>query len=254
MLTLGKSLKNITNTIFIATELVLLCLILFANTNVDLVCFITVCLACIHGGAFVIIRKKDYACICALAFTVISDVFLVLRYTSTGAYSDQAIAMSTFSIAQLSYFAFMFLQTENKKLRTAHVITRIALSTFAVALTLIVLKENANYMLVVTMFYFANLLLNAVFSFVEFKKFNVMAIGFVFFILCDVLIGLSIALGSIIIVPESSFLYRITFSGFNFAWLFYVISQTLLSLYVARAQDFNKAKLNAKTIEPVGEN
>lgn len=230
---------NLINATFVLAQLILLYLILWGKTfDTDVVCFITVCLACLHGGAFVILKKRGYFCLVALVFTVISDVFLVLRYTSTGAYMDQAIAMTTFSVTQLSYFFSMLVLTKSKKLKLVHILVRAFLSIFAVVLTLIVLKKDANYMLCITMFYFANLVLNAVFAFIKFKQHGAMAIGFVFFILCDVLIGLSIALGSIIIVPETSILYTVTFSGFNFTWLFYVISQTLLSLYVARKKNW----------------
>ena len=229
---------NLINAAFVLTQLVLLYLILWGNTDTDVVCFITVCLACLHGGAFVILKKRGYLCLVALVFTVISDVFLVLRYTSTGAYIDQAIAMTTFSVTQLSYFLSILVLTQSKKLKLVHISVRAFLSVFAVVLTLIVLKKDANYMLCITMFYFANLVLNAVFAFIKFKQHGAMAVGFVFFIFCDVLIGLTIALGSIIVVPETSILYTITFSGFNYTWLFYVISQTLLSLYVARKKNW----------------
>ena len=239
MLQALKKPKNIINIAFVLAQIVLLCFILFGNRKIEIFCFLTVCLACLHGGAFAIIKKRGFFCLVALIFTVISDVFLVLRYTHTHAYSDQAIAMTTFSVAQLAYFLSILFLTQSKTLKIIHILVRAFLSVFAVVLTLLVLKDGANYMICVTMFYFANLITNMVFSFIEFKKHGLMAIGFVFFIFCDVLIGLSIALGSIIIVPETSFLYTITFSKFNFTWLFYVTSQTLLSLYVAR-------KLNQK--------
>ena len=229
-----KRRVNVINVCFALIQFILLNIILFVDFDEDVLCFITVCLAFLHTGMFVLAKRRGYLYLFAMLFTVISDVFLVLRYTQTGAYIDQAIAMTTFSIAQLCYFTFLYLSAESKKLKLVHLIVRAVLSVLAVVLTLLVLKQNANYMVVVTMFYFANLLVNTLFAFSEFKKHWLMAVGLVFFILCDILIGLSVAIEGILVVSSNSFIYKLVNVDFNFAWLFYVISQTLLSIYISR--------------------
>ncbi len=246
MIKLTRKAEFIINAVFVAVELALLFVILFADINVDVVCFITVCLAFLHGGAFIIARKKGWLFLIALLLTVVADVFLVLRYTKTKAYADQAVAMTVFSVVQLCYFLYELMQTESVKIRTIHVIVRIIVSILAVVLTVVVLKNNANFMLVATMFYFVNLLLNTIFAFVDFKRFNLMAIGLAFFVICDIFIGLSVAVESIITVSENSFLYKMAYPSFNVAWLFYVFSQTLLSLYVARNRN-DKTIVKLKT-------
>lgn len=226
---------NVINVCFALIQFILLAIILFVDFDEDVVCFITVCLAFLHCALYVVAKKKGYLYLLAMFFTVVSDVFLVLRYNKTGAYIDQAIAMTTFSISQLCYFAFLFFLTKSKTLRIVHLIVRVGLSVLAVVLTKVVLKQNANYMIFATMFYFANLVTNAIFAFAELKRHWLMAVGLVFFILCDIIIGLTVAIdGGIITILETSVIYKIVYVDFNIAWLFYVISQTALSLFISR--------------------
>lgn len=227
---MSRRLSLYINAIFIGLQLVLLALILFLPVDVNPICFITVCLGFLHAFLFFTKKKQSFFYLGGLLFTVVSDVFLVLRYTYTKDYTDQVIAMTTFSIAQLLYACYLFSCCENKKINVVHAVSRVLFSACLVVLTLLVLGKNANYLAVVALFYFANLILNAVFSLVELRQHLLTSIGFIAFIFCDLFIGLDIAVGSFIQVNEGSILYILANPGFNYAWLFYVISQTLLSL------------------------
>ena len=79
------------------------------------------------------------------------------------------------------------------------------------------------------MFYYANLILNIVFAFLGGRGLRLMAVGLVFFALCDTVIGL-IVMKAYLPIPPDAFLYRILYPGFNLAWVFYVPSQALLAL------------------------
>ncbi len=237
-----EKIFRIISILFVIIQTTFLGLILFLDADTNILCFLTVCFGFLHAVPYVKKEKFNYLYLLGLLFTVISDVFLVLRFQYTKAYSDQAIAMTTFSIAQLCYGAFLLLAKEEKRERIIHLSIRVFLSVIAVGATLLVLKENANYLAVISLFYFANLISNAVFAFTEFKKFTLFAVGLVAFIFCDIFIGLNIAVGSFISVSETSFIYQLAHPNFNYAWLFYVISQTLISLNLAVKFKWKKEK------------
>lgn len=237
-----EKILRIVNILFVIIQTTFLGLILFLDADTNTLCFLTVCFGFLHAIPFVKREKYGVIYVLGLLFTVISDIFLVLRFSKTGAYFDQAVAMTTFSIAQLCYGAFLLLIKEDKKTKVIHLSIRLVLSLVAVGATLIVLKANANYLAVVSLFYFANLITNAILSFTEFKKHTLFAIGLVAFIFCDIFIGLNIAEGAFLTFPETSFLYKLAHPNFNYAWLFYVISQTLISLNLAVKFKWKKEK------------
>ena len=136
--------------------------------------------------------------------------------------------MIFFSLAQIAYFVKIYLDDENKIRRKVHLMLRAVLSTVAVVATFLVLGQNADLVAVVSVFYYANLILNLVFSFILFKKAPFMAIGFLCFILCDTVIGLA-NMKPYLPLPEGSFIYKILYPGFDPAWAFYVPSQALLA-------------------------
>ena len=99
----------------------------------------------------------------------------------------------------------------------------------AVVLTLCVLGANADPLAVVSMFYYANLITNAAFAFVNAKKNWLMGAGLILFILCDTVIGLSM-LGGYITMSPDSFIYKVIHPGFDLAWAFYLPSQAILAV------------------------
>ena len=68
-----------------------------------------------------------------------------------------------------------------------------------------------------------------IFAFAQGKRNLVFALGLLFFLCCDTLIGLS-CLGQYFPIAEDSTLYTVINPGFNLAWAFYVPSQTLIAL------------------------
>lgn len=160
----------------------------------------------------------------ALIFTVFADYFLV--------YSEeiqQLPAMLFFSATQICYFLRLYFEDGDEKRKKWHLVCRISLSLAAITLTLAVLGKNCDALALVSMFYYANLILNVIFACIEFKKNPVFAIGLILFILCDTVIGLSMIDGYLPLSPES-LIYKMIHPGFNLAWVFYVPSQALLSI------------------------
>lgn len=160
-----------------------------------------------------------------LLFTVVSDLFLVIIKPQY-----KLVAMIFFSFAQLSYFIRLLYSDSDKDRRIKHTLIRISASLLAIILTLAVLRDKTDALSLVSMFYYANLIMNIVYAFIHRKDSLIFAVGLVFFILCDTVVGLSVMDGMYFDFAESSLIYRIIHSDINLIWLFYVPSQTLIAL------------------------
>lgn len=160
----------------------------------------------------------------ALIFTLVADYYLVYLQDV-----QQLPAMLSFSVVQIAYFLRLYFEDENKTRRKVHLVLRAALSVAAIAVTLAVLGKACDAVAVVSMFYYANLILNAVFACIFFSKNPLLAIGLVLFILCDTVIGLSL-IDTYLPVAQDSPMYRIISPGFDLAWAFYLPSQALLAV------------------------
>ncbi len=160
----------------------------------------------------------------ALLCTVGADYFLVYRTDMR-----QLPAMIFFSVVQIAYFLRLYFEDGNKTRRKAHLILRATLLAAVVGVTVAVLGQSLDAVAVVSMFYYANLVLNAVFAYVSFGKNPVLAIGLTLFILCDTVIGLSL-IDTYLPISESSLIYKVIYPGFDLAWAFYLPSQALLAV------------------------
>ena len=137
--------------------------------------------------------------------------------------------MLFFSAVQIAYFLRMYFEDESRIRRRVHLILRVALSALAVGVTVIVLGKNCDAVAAVSMFYYANLILNAVFAFVSFGKNPILAIGLALFVLCDTVIGFSL-IDTYLPISEGALIYQIIYPGFDLAWAFYLPSQALLAV------------------------
>ena len=137
--------------------------------------------------------------------------------------------MIFFSGTQICYFLRLYTYDENKTRKIFHILARIAASAIAIVATLTVLGSAADAVAIVSMFYYANLITNIVFAFVEFKKNSIFAIGLLLFAMCDALIGFAFIDDYITVSPDSV-IYKIIHPGFDLAWAFYLPSQALLSI------------------------
>jgi len=189
-----------------------------------------VLLACLFAFLFFSRTPAYYFTQAALVATVWADYFLVLK----GA-EQKLIAMLFFSVTQLCYFGRIFLTDTNKKRRTVHVLLRIFVPLLTVLVTLLVLRQNADAVAVVSMFYFANLALNVIFAFALRENPPLLAIGLLLFAFCDVFVGLSLIEGYLPLA-EGGLLWHLAHPGFNLAWVFYVPSQTLIALSLSQSK------------------
>ena len=177
--------------------------------------------------AFVFFEKEwSYALTqLGLAFTVCADIFLVVMDPM-----QQLPAMMFFSVTQICYFLRLYFNHETEMKKRIHLILRIATIVIAIGATIAVLGTNTDALSLVSMFYYANLGVNVIVAFMQLKRCPTLAIGLLFFILCDTIIGLNVMADSYISGAKDSLLLKLINSGLNWAWVFYVPSQTLIAL------------------------
>ena len=188
------------------------------------VSYASIVLACLFLSLFAE-RSREYVFTqAALVMTVLADFFLVLP-----AEIKQFPAMVFFSVVQIAYFMRIYLATEDKRVRKIHLVTRSILTAVAVGATFAVLGRAVDAVSVVSVFYFANLLVNVIFAFAQFRKNYLLALGLLLFSFCDFLIGCSFIECYVTVTP-GSLINRLANPGCNLAWIFYVPSQTLIAL------------------------
>lgn len=159
--------------------------------------------------------------VAGLAATVAADYFLVV----CGA-QDKLAGMICFLVAQSLYTTFL----HRKGFGRLWLTLRLGLTALATVMALVVLGDKTDALALVSVCYYANLILNAVMAFGKFRQFSLLAIGFLLFILCDTMIGLQVATQGYLSIGEDTPLYKILFMDFNLAWFFYLPSQVLIAL------------------------
>lgn len=230
MLQKTKLLVPIT-AVFIAVEIALGVLLQTATGGTfALYAYPSIVLACLYCVLFAEKSVSYGATQLALACTVCADYFLVWSEDM-----KQLPAMIFFSITQLAYFARLYWEETDASRKRWHILCRLAFSAVAIGVTIAVLGAKTDALAVVSMFYYANLILNIVFAFLHFPKCPLLAIGLLLFACCDTVIGLGL-LDNYLSIPENSILYRIISPGFNLAWAFYLPSQVMLSMSLIKRE------------------
>ena len=166
-------------------------------------------------------RRKNFWLIGGLACTVGADFFLVVCDPIR-----QFWGMVFFLGAQSLYAAMLHSSRPGKTL----LYIRLGLIAVAEAITVTVLRDSTDALAVISVCYYVNLIFNIVLAFAQFDSYPLLAIGLVFFLLCDTVIGLQVMSGAYLPIPEGSALHSIIFAPFNLAWLFDLPSQVLISM------------------------
>jgi uncharacterized membrane protein YhhN len=233
-------LKKILFPIFCLIETTLFFIILFAPLSFlvgNILRFSTVATAMVFGWIF--LEQKPYFVICAaLTFTCIADFLLEIVQPP-----ERSMATTCFLVAQFIYASYICSFAFNAAETIAHLSIRAVITIVAGVIVFKVLKDKADYLSLVSVVYFANLVLNIVFSFIHIKDHPLAAIGFLLFALCDLNVGLSVgvATGYIDIRgPLYDFLFG---SRLDFIWLCYIPSQTLLCSEIYFQQRKSRASL-----------
>ena len=187
-------------------------LLVYSSFAAIVICFLH---ALLHA------KTCDKLILGGLACTVGADFCLVICDPI-----QQLWGMVFFLIAQSLYATRLHLSHKRPPLLWI----RLTLIAVALGITIIVLRDRTDALALVSLCYYANLIFNLVMAFLQIKKDKLFPIALLLFLLCDTVIGLQVACGGYLSIPEGSVLYRIIFMGFNLSWFFYLPSQVLISL------------------------
>ena len=213
--------------VFVTIELLLYFIILFFDVNhLEIYCYLTIVMAFLFSTFYLQENRYNFICMIAFIFTLISDFFLVVN----GKPEYKGIAMTSFLIVQIMYATYIYLTIENKKGLIIGLSLRLVLTTGMLFTTFIVLKNSCDYLAIVSIIYFVNLICNIIDCVINIKKMYLLLIALVLFMLCDVVTGLSVADGMYFAIPSTSLISKVIYSPFNFIWFFYVPSQVLIAL------------------------
>lgn len=210
--------------IFILVEIVLSIFVLFIETPIlNILSYLVIVFAFVFS-LFTLFENYNYLITIGLFFTLIADFFLVVL----GNEDLRAYGMFFFMFTQLSYGIYLIFN--DRKHIVPSLIIRGAINILTIIIGLIVLKEKVDPLSIFSIIYFANLISNIVVCFLNIKKLHFFLIALLLFLLCDLFVGFTTANGIYFTYEEGTFLYYLVNANFNFAWLFYIPSQTLIAI------------------------
>ena len=198
------------------------------KTNI-IVSYLVVVLCCLFAVLYFEKTKKYAFTQIALFCTIMADLFLVVIHPIM-----QLPAMIFFSITQICYFLRLYFNSKSEKEKRIHLSIRALSSVIAIIITIIVLKEKTDAVSIISMYYYANLIVNIVFAFVQYKSSKLFAIGLLLFLGCDTLVGINALVTQYITSPNAQEICNAIFGSLNWAWIFYVPSQAMLALSLTK--------------------
>lgn len=220
MVQASKTKLNILTIAFLLVQAALYALILTTDGNLLVVAEYTAIVLCFIF-AVLHIKKCDFLLIAGLGFTVVADYFLVVASPQ-----QKLWGMIAFLITQ-TFYAVALEKVNSGK---ASLFIRLGLTALGILFAVILLGKNTDALALVSICYYINLIMNIVVAFKNFSQNRLFAIGLVFFLFCDTVIGLQVASSGYLPIAEGSLLYKIIFAPFHLSWFFYLPSQVLIAL------------------------
>lgn len=214
------SANKILTAAFLLAEAVLYWFILTAGGMTVVVCSYAAIVLCFLF-ALIHIKKGKPLFVAALACTLGADYFLVIVSPQ-----HQLGGMIFFLFVQ-GFYAWQLHRTYDKRWP---LYLRLGLTILAAAATFFILGTDTDVLAVISVCYYANLISNIVVAWLQYSKYKLAAIGFIFFLLCDTVIGLQVASTGYLPIEPGSWLHSIIFPPFHLSWFFYLPSQVLLAL------------------------
>ena len=219
--------------LFVALELLLAVLLQITSGLVADACrFGSTLLAC----SFCFLLMENTATYAAtqlgLLFALGADFFLVICSPM-----QQLLGMIFFSMVQLAYFARLHAGENDARLWKRHGLWGAVLASMALIATLVVLRERADAVSLVSMFYLSVLVVNLLVAVPRIREHALLTVGLLLFFCGDILVGLNF-LGDYIMMHTSSayMVQSVVYPGFDLAWAFYLPSQMLIALSLLPAR------------------
>lgn len=218
------SWASISAALFIVAEAVLFPLIQLTPADVSAkASYLSIVLVALFAVFFTGSEKKAHLVRLGLGFTLVADYFLVL------ADDAELEGVVAFIFVQTVYCIYLILNEKRQRVRTLNLISRTFLSVALTGITFIVLGQDTDALSVVSVIYYANLVVNVLFAFLLGKEERIFAIGLTLFAMCDLCIGLEVLTSSYLDSSTLSFFYG---ANLNLPWVFYQPSQVLIALYL----------------------
>ena len=211
--------------VFAAVQLAVVHLMYNARFSLfSYICIITSCLFCaiVSDGS----RSWLFTQL-GLVGTVGADFFLVFLPVQ-----QRVPGLIFFCMAQIAYFLRIYFEDRSRLRRRIHLVLRGLASVAALIVTPVVLGSRMDAVALISVFYYANLICNVAFSFVNFKQSGVFAIALLAFILSDTLLGFQ-SLSSYFLIPRGSFIFYAVQVGKRIFYPLYIFSQVTIPLSVA---------------------
>jgi hypothetical protein len=171
--------------------------------------------------------KKWNIILIGMIFTVIADYFLTLRGT------EQLLGTIFFAFAQLMFGLVLHVQELTHKSR--FLIARLVFVLAFLGISYVVVGSAIDVLVIVAVFYYSNLVYNAVVACRYWRRDWLFALGLLFYICCDTLVGLSQSADYLYLAPDSIWVFLLNFP-INLIWLFYLPSQMLIVLSTQKHQ------------------
>ncbi|HOW38273.1 MAG TPA: lysoplasmalogenase family protein [Candidatus Izemoplasmatales bacterium] len=170
------------------------------------------------------LRTRGWITVTAgLIFACLADFFLVVLQ------KHQLAGTLIFVFAQVAFAARLFWEDWSRRGRFGAI--RVLLFVALESVGMVVVGHAFDGLVFAALMYFSLLLGNVIHAFVLWKKHPLFALGLVLLVFCDLAIGFSMA-GPYLAISESSIIGIILNSGINWAWLFYLPAQVLITLSV----------------------
>ena len=214
--------RDVTALAFILMQVAIFPLIQFTPGNVSAAwSYVSIILCVIIAFVFFDSDRAGHLIRMGLCCTLVADYFLVVD-------GDKLLeGVIAFTFVQAAYFAYLYLRERRRALRIANVISRTVVSLALIIGAFIVLGEDADALAIVSVIYYANLVINTVFAFTQGRRERVFAIGLLLFCMCDLCIGLEVLFSSYLGSDALDFFYG---AYLSLPWVFYQPSQTLIAL------------------------
>ena len=213
-------LSKLATAVFLLIELIFYWFIMTGSGQVVMwSCFSSIVVCFLY--ALMQVKDGNRWLIAGLGFTMCADFFLVLCPESYRLWG-----MVSFSVVQILYAINLHLKNRNKWLLMVRLFLIIAIEV----ITFVILEGKPDALAVVSVCYYANLVMNIVVAFTRFRDNKLLPVGLVLFVLCDTVIGLQMVCNVYLPVTHDSVIYRILFGEFFWSWFFYLPSQVLIAL------------------------
>lgn len=209
--------------IFVSAEAFLYVHLLCTNQSWSMFGSIVLCFL----FAFFHRSKENRFLLIGLVFTIAADACLVLCHPQ-----QRLLGMVFFLVVQCAYAVHLQAQRRSNRF----LLSRLGLTLAATIIALLILGEKADALALISLVYYANMIVSILEGFSQFSINKLFPIGLVLFLLCDTVIGLQVAAEGYLSISADSLLPQFLYPGFNLAWLFYLPSQVLIALCSTRSQ------------------